>query len=110
MEAHGTGLPGGQHKGHSPDRKLGSQREGGGLLGPQLVQAVPGDTLDPLTLGTAGCPIPTQPPRLLLSDDWRDSPGRGPWTSQPAGHRGRAALNWPHSQLTHLPLSRELLF
>ena len=58
MEARGTGLPGGQHKGHSPDGKLRSQREGGGLLGPQLVRAVPGDTLDPPYLGHRRLPYP----------------------------------------------------
>lgn len=56
--AHGTGLRGGQHKGHSPDGKLGSQREGRGLLGPQLVRAVPGDTLEPPPWAQQAAPSP----------------------------------------------------
>ena len=57
VEAHGTGLRG-QHKGHSPDGKLGPQKEGGGLLGPQLVRAVPGDTLEPPPWAQQAAPSP----------------------------------------------------
>lgn len=53
----------------------------GGCWDPSWCGQCPETPQTPPTLGTAGCPIPTQPPRLLLSDDWRDSPGRGPWTS-----------------------------